>query len=101
MVTAFVLLKANKSIVNTVAETLADLEGVSEVYSVSGAYDLLAAVSAHDSDSLAKVVTQRLLQVGGIVDSETLVASRVYSRHHLERMFSIGLEHEVGMYAVD
>jgi hypothetical protein len=33
-----------------------------------------------------------MLQVPGITHSETLIAFRVYSKHDLESMFSIGLE---------
>jgi len=78
---------------NKVAETIADTEGVSEVYSVAGRYDLAAIIRVKDNDELAKVVTERIRGIPGIASSETLIAFRVYSRHDLERMFSIGMEH--------
>src|SRR5215467_3419835 len=93
MLSAIVLLTTERDKTNKVAETLADTEGVSEVYSVAGRYDLAAIVRATDNDQLAKVVTERIRAVPGIVSSETLIAFRVYSRHDLERMFSIGMEH--------
>jgi len=92
MLSAIVLLTTDRDKTNQVAETLADLDGVTEVYSVAGRYDLAAIVRASDNDQLAKVVTERIRAVPGIASSETLIAFRVYSRHDLERMFSIGME---------
>jgi len=92
VLSAIVLLITERDKTNKVAEALADMEGVSEVYSVAGRYDLAAIVRATDNDQLAKIVTERIRGVPGITSSETLIAFRVYSRHDLERMFSIGLE---------
>ncbi len=68
------------------------ISGVSEVFSVGGRYDLVAIIRVASNDEMAELVTQNLLAVDGITDSETLSAFRVFSRHDLERMFSIGLE---------
>jgi len=92
MLSAIVLLNTERDKTNKVAETLADTDGVSEVYSVAGRYDLAAIVRASDNDQLAKTVTEHIRGVPGITGSETLIAFRVYSRHDLERMFSIGME---------
>ncbi len=92
MVTALILLTVQRDKVNETAETLADMNGITEVYSVAGEYDLVAVVRAKDNEALAEIVTNRLLKVGGIVKSETLIAFRAYSRHDLDRMFSVGLE---------
>ncbi len=91
MVTALVLLTVSRDKVNTVAETLADMDGISEVYSVAGRYDLSVIIRAKDNEQLAELVTNHMLKVDGILTSETLVAFRVHSRHDLESMFSIGL----------
>ena len=91
MVTALVLLKVARDKVNSVAETLADMEGITEVYSVAGRYDLTVIIRVKDNDQLAELVTNHMLKVEGILKSETLVAFRVHSRHDLESMFSIGL----------
>lgn len=90
MVTALVLLNVERTHINTVAETLAGIDGITEVYSVAGRYDLAAVVRVKDNDGLADIVTRHLLAVQGIQHSETLIAFRVYSRHDLEGMFSIG-----------
>ncbi|HXG52194.1 MAG TPA: Lrp/AsnC ligand binding domain-containing protein [candidate division Zixibacteria bacterium] len=92
MVTAIVLLTVERDKINRVADTIADLDGVSEVYSVAGRYDLAVVIRVRDNDALARVVTEHIRGVPGITSSETLIAFRVYSRHDLERMFSIGLE---------
>lgn len=89
MVTAIVLLKVKRDSVDRVAGLLAAMEGVSEVYSIAGRYDLAAMVRVRDNDALAEVVTGRMLKVDGIIDSETHIAFRVYSRHDLESMFSL------------
>ena len=90
MVTAIVALKVDRKLVDQVAGQLSALKGVSEVYSVSGRYDLIALVRTRDNESLADVVTGSLLKIDGIRDSETMLAFRSFSKHDLESMFSIG-----------
>lgn len=90
MVSAFVLLNVERNCIERVADELASLKHVSEVYSVSGRYDLIAIVRVQNVDELSIVVTHELLQIAGITHSETMLAFRAYSRHDLERLFSIG-----------
>jgi len=91
MVTSIVLLTVSRDRVNEIAEKLADLKGISEVYSIAGRYDLAVIIRAKDSEHLAEIVTHYMLKVQGIITSETLVAFRVYSKHDLEGMFSLGM----------
>ena len=91
MVSAVVLITVERGKINDVAETLAAMKGVSEVYSVGGRYDLVAIIRVSDNESMAELVTNHMLLVEGISDSETLIAFRVFSRHDLESMFSLGL----------
>ena len=90
MVSAIVLLTVERSRINEIADTLAGFSEISEVYSVAGRIDLVAVIRVKDTEELATVVTQKMLKVQGITASETLTAFRVYSRHDLETMFSIG-----------
>ena len=90
MVTAIVLLHVERDQINPVAERLADIPGVTEVYSVAGRYDLAAVIRTRGNDQLAEVITQQIRQVRGILDTETLIAFRAYSRHDLEAAFSLG-----------
>ena len=92
MVSAVILLKVERGQINDVGNKLAELKGVSEVYSVGGQYDLVAIIRVKKNDELAELVTEKMHQFSGILDSETLIAFRVYSEHDLESMFSIGLE---------
>ena len=92
MVTALVLLNVARDRVNEVAEEITDMEGVTEVYSVAGRYDLAVVIRVKDNERLADVVTKGIRKVDGIEKSETLIAFRVYSRHDLESMFSIGFK---------
>lgn len=92
MVTAIVLLTVERNKINEVANRLADMEGITEVYSVAGEYDLAAIIRVKENEQLADLVTNHMLKVEGIIKSETLIAFRVYSRHDLESMFSIGAD---------
>ncbi len=92
MVSAVVLLGLERNRINEVAQELVSLDGVTEVYSVAGQYDLVAVLRVKDNDALAELVTGKMLKIEGIVRSETLIAFRVLSRYDLERMFAVGME---------
>ena len=92
MVCAIVLLTVQRDQIHSTAESIAAIEGVSEVYSVAGPHDLAVMVRARDHESVADIVTRQLLQQPGILKSETLFAFRVYSRYDIEHLFSLGLE---------
>lgn len=92
MVSAIILIECVKNSINQVAEALANLKGITEVYSVAGRVDLVAIVRVAGTDQLAEIVTNQMLTVPGIMRTETLISFRVYSRHDLEQMFSIGVE---------
>jgi len=92
MTTALVLLQVERDKVSSVAEKLAEMEGITEVYSVAGRYDLVAIIRVKENEQLAELVTNHIRKVGGIEKSETLIAFRVYSRYDLEMAFSIGME---------
>jgi len=87
MVTAIILLNVDKGKVHTIAETLADIEEITEVYSVAGKYDLAVMLRHQVDERIEELITETILTIDGIQDSETLMAFRVYSRYDLERMF--------------
>jgi DNA-binding Lrp family transcriptional regulator len=89
MVTALVLLNVERAQIHQVAEQLAELPGISEVYSVAGRYDLVAVIRVKANEALADLVTGKIRKVNGIQATETLIAFRAYSRHDLEAMFSV------------
>ena len=90
MVTSFILLRAKRGTVKSLAENLAERDGISEVYSVSGNFDLVAIARVKDNDALAELVTSELAHIDDITHSETMLAFRAFSRHDLQSMFSIG-----------
>ena len=90
MVTSIILMNTERGFVNEVAEGLAELEEISEVYSVSGNYDLVALVRVRSNDHLSDLVTKKLLKFEAIVHTETMLAFQAFSRHDLDAMFSLG-----------
>ncbi|HWI43851.1 MULTISPECIES: Lrp/AsnC family transcriptional regulator [Nocardioides] len=92
MITAIVFVQAETARIPEVAAAIAALDGVSEVYSVTGQIDLIALVRVKNHEDIATVVSDRLNKVDGVVDTETHIAYRAYSRHDLEAAFSLGLD---------
>lgn len=90
MTTAVVLIKAERDAVATLGGRLADVEGVTEAFSVTGEWDFLAIVRVAEPDQLAEVVTGRMNRLRGIERTYTMVAFEVFSQHDLDAMFSIG-----------
>ena len=90
MITAIVFVQAETARIPEVASAIAALDGVSEVYSVTGQIDLIALVRVRNHEDIAAVVSDKLNKVEGVVDTETHIAYRAYSRHDLEAAFSIG-----------
>ncbi len=74
------------------AQAIADIDGVSEVYSVAGEFDLVAIVRVGDHEDLANVIPGGIAKIEGVARTETLIAFQVYSKHDLERLFSIGFD---------
>jgi DNA-binding Lrp family transcriptional regulator len=91
MVTSIILINAERNKINEIAEQLQTIAGVSEVYSVSGKYDLVAIIRVKTNDDLASLVTKKMLSIGGIVKTETMLAFQAFSRHDLEAMFAVGM----------
>lgn len=92
MITAIVFVKADVARIPEVAEQIAALDGVSEVYSVTGQVDLIAMVRVRNHEDVATVVADKLNKVPGVNETETHIAFRAYSRHDLESAFSLGLD---------
>jgi DNA-binding Lrp family transcriptional regulator len=89
MVAAVVLINAERDHIPRAAREIAEIEGVAEVYSVAGDWDLVAVLRVPEWDQIATVVTEQLRRVGGIVRTNTLVSFRVYSRKDLEGAFDM------------
>jgi DNA-binding Lrp family transcriptional regulator len=90
MVTAIVLIKTDVARIPETAQAVAQIEQVSEVYSVTGEFDLVAMVRVRDHDELGDVIPGTLNRVPGVTHTETHIAFRTYSRHDLEAAFALG-----------
>ena len=88
MITAIVMINCEVGKVHSVAEALINLDGVAEVYSVSGEYDLMVLIRVKEYDSLASLVAQNIACIDGITKTNTHMAFRCYSKHDMEKMWS-------------
>lgn len=92
MITAIVFVNASVDRIPEVAEAIAAVEGVSEVYSVTGTIDLIALIRVRTHEEIANVVADRINKVAGVTSTETHIAFRAYSRLDLDAAFSLGLD---------
>jgi DNA polymerase III epsilon subunit family exonuclease len=90
MVTAIVLIKADVTRIPETAAAIAQINEVSEVYSVTGEFDLVAMVRVRGHDELGDVIPGKVNRVSGVTHTETHIAFRTYSRHDLDAAFSLG-----------
>ena len=89
---AVVLIQCEVDEITEAAQAIADLDGVSEVYSVAGEFDLVAIVRVQGHEDLARVIPGGIAKISGVERTETQIAFQVYSKHDLERMFSLGID---------
>ena len=92
MITAIVLIKSSVDRIPEIAETIAAIDGVSEVYSVTGTYDLVALVRVKEHEELAEVIPGQVNKVPGVEHTETHIAFRTYSKLDLDAAFALGLD---------
>ncbi len=92
MITAIVFVNADVARIPEVAEEIAGIDGVSEVYSVTGQIDLIVLVRVRHHEDVAGVVADRINKIPGVTGTETHIAFRTHSRHDLEAAFSLGLD---------
>lgn len=90
MITTIVMVSVDPSRIPEAAAEIAEIDGVSEVYSVAGDVDLVAIVRVREFDQIADVVAGRLSKVAGVLGTDTHVAFRAYSRLDLDAAFDIG-----------
>jgi DNA-binding Lrp family transcriptional regulator len=92
MLTAIVLIDTEANMIPEVAAAIAELDGVSECYSVAGKCDLVAVVKVSAHEGLADAIADGISKVPGVVHTETLIAFRTYSKNDLDQAFALGLE---------
>jgi DNA-binding Lrp family transcriptional regulator len=92
MVTAIVMIKAETSRIPELANQITEMSGVQEVFSVAGRVDLIAIVRVARNEDLADVISDKMRHLEGIVETETMIAFRAYSKEELEAGFELGLD---------
>jgi DNA-binding Lrp family transcriptional regulator len=92
VITTIVLIRCDPKSIPETATRLAGIDGVTEVYSVSGEWDLVAIVRVPSYDDIARVVTEEFVNVPGLERTTTLTAFRAYSRKDLEQAWDLGVE---------
>ncbi|GCE10442.1 AsnC family transcriptional regulator [Tengunoibacter tsumagoiensis] len=92
MVTSVVLINVQRGQVNETAQRLLEIEGVAEVYSVTGEYDLVALLRFANYEHLAQVVPEQILSIPAITHTNTLMAFKCFSREDLQQAWDIGVE---------
>jgi DNA-binding Lrp family transcriptional regulator len=90
MITAIVLIEADRDQYSKLGGVLADVEGVAEAYSVTGGWDFVAIVRVPRHEQLAGVISGEIAKLPGVTRTQTMVAFEAYSRHDLEAMFDVG-----------
>jgi DNA-binding Lrp family transcriptional regulator len=92
MITAFVLIQTDSARSPECAEEISEIEGISEVYSVTGEWDLIAIARVRRHEDLADAIANRLSKVEGVIGTTTQIAFRAYSKHDLDAAFSLGFD---------
>ena len=92
MVTAFVLANIKRGEIDKTAQGLLKLDGVAEVYSVAGEWDIVIICRVRENEQLADLITNQMLKLDGILKTETLIGFRAYSNYDLDRIFTLGME---------
>ncbi len=92
MITAIVLITADINRIDEIAQAVLDVDGVAEVYSLAGDYDLAAIIRVRDYEQVAQLVPGKLAKIPGIHRTQTMMAFKCYSRRDLEQMWEIGLD---------
>ena len=92
MLTAIVLNKTTADRIPEVAQEISNIKGITEVYSVTGDWDLIAMVRVREHERLADVIADQLSKIKGVVSTNTNIAFRAYSEHDLDAAFSLGID---------
>jgi DNA-binding Lrp family transcriptional regulator len=90
MINAIILIHAERTKINEVAEQLVVLQGITEVYSVSGRFDLVAIIKLPHTDDLAELITEKVTKIEGITKTESMVAFKTFSKNDIAGLFELG-----------
>jgi len=89
MTTAIILVNVKRSKLNTVTKSIKAINGVTEVYTVAGEYDLVAMLRVKDISVFQEILTEQMTNVEGVTRTKTLIALDVTSDIDMEKVFNI------------
>jgi DNA-binding Lrp family transcriptional regulator len=92
MVTAFILMNVERAYLKSVADDLLAIDGITEVYSVAGPYDIVAVARVRRHDDLNELVTEHVAALDGIETTETLIAFKTFAKKDLGMLWDIGVD---------
>lgn len=92
MVTAFILINVERPRLKSIGDELLAIDGIAEVYSVAGPFDMVAIARVKEHEQLSDLVTEGIGGLEGIVDTETLIAFRAFSKKDLGLLWDIGVD---------
>jgi len=92
VITAVVMISTEAALIPEAAKAIAEIDGIAEVYSVTGEVDLIAVAKVRRHEDLATVIADRVSKVNGVVHTQTYIAFQTYSSQALDQAFSLGLD---------
>ena len=83
MIVALVMIRCARDSIPEAARTISGFEGVDEVYSVTGDWDLVVKIQVPRWEQVAEVVTEKIAKVPDLERTETHMAFRVFSKEDM------------------
>jgi len=90
VITAFVLVESERTALASLGRQLQQIEGVAEVYSVTGSWDFVAIVRVERHEQLAEALAENVAALDGVSRSQTMVAFDSFSDFDLGQLFADG-----------
>ena len=92
MVTAFILMNVARPRLKSIADDLLAIDGIAEVYSVAGPFDIVAIARVKEHEALNDLVTEHVAALEGVESTETLIAFKTFSKKDLGMLWDIGVD---------
>lgn len=92
MVTAFILMNVARPRLKSIADDLLAIDGIAEVYSVAGPFDIVAIARVKEHEALNDLVTEHVAALEGVDSTETLIAFKTFAKKDLGMLWDIGVD---------
>ncbi len=88
MITGIVLINVERSLICDAIDGLMKIDGITEVYTVAGEYDLVAVIRVRDNATLANIIAAKMTHdIPGLVHTKTLVTLDCKATVDLDKVF--------------